>query len=262
MASPDDPRIAELLARRNGSNGTASLPPLAKTPPQVECKSCRLKRPATTDPCPWCQNDPTAPPPPADDAPAPRVRKPAAANKLCDRCGGKINTFSQKCPRCDTKAPTVIDAKPVKRLTVADLPAVSVGPEPAAEPEPTPTAEAQVQPEPVAAEPPADDRPATDTLCRKCRKRPVAPGTHAGKPRTTCQTCADRAAALAKARWDREHGVEPVEAPAASPPPAPVVDPEIAALAAVVAALKPLDEMERARVLDYAAKRFDPENEP
>ncbi len=59
MPPADDPRVAEILARRNG---TATLPPLAKTQPQVECKSCRLKRPATTDPCPWCQNDPTAPP--------------------------------------------------------------------------------------------------------------------------------------------------------------------------------------------------------
>jgi len=258
MAAPDDPRIAELLGRRNG---TATI---ARTPPQVRCRKCHLSYDANEPACTFCGHDPTAPPEPASPQ-SPRVRKPTPSppQQKCGKCGGRINTFAGKCPRCDTVAPTTLDAKPVKRLTVADLPTVTLTPEPAAEPEPAqvqqPQQVQQVQPEPAApAEPAPDPEPADDQaegddqaedLCW-CGRPNRHSGRHAGQKQGDA-VAGITAPSLETVR-EMKQAVRAVT---------PIVDPEAAAIDAVVAALGPLCPAARARVLAYIDSRFDPEAE-
>ena len=167
MATACDPRVAELLRRRDArrQRETTDDPDEAAArgePPGIVA-ALRARR----------QEIPTAEPP--------RVRKPAPAGKHCDRCGGRVNTFSQRCPRCDTKAPTTIDARPVRIATPEPEPEIAAAPEP----EPAPTA----APAP------------TGTLCQRCKKRPVKAGLYGEKPFKTCPTClADQSRRDAKRR--------------------------------------------------------------
>lgn len=292
MSSPPelDPRYQELMRRRNGNgHGTATLD---RPAPKVRCRRCHLEYDKGLALCPWCDADPKAPPPPADDAPAsksrkrnpldslptvtltpedpqpaaepPRVRKPAPAPRLC-ACGGRVNTFNGKCARCDKAAPTTTDARPVRISATTEVKG-EVVPDPAPEALEPPTHEA----ESASSREPPPDVPAGPgpRLCSRCEKRPAREGTTPkGRPYRTCVECHDTAT-RDRQNWEarqREAASSFAAAESASEPrrPAPRpasswsrVDPEAVAFDAIVRALSRLDEGQRQRVMTYTAIRF------